>query len=200
MQLASDEEVRTLSFSVPRTLGEHYYADARDFASRFDRLWEMELHKSGRIKTFVDLLMGCECALKSHIFLGRENEDTKSVYRAVRKMGHDIGKLADYANYLSERSLYERVKDQLGTLSVFLRYSLDAYETFWPSALNVKEARCNHSRTIGSHRWVMNVRSMLEELLAAVNSEYSGIVDSDLARLIEHERAMCEFVNECMRP
>jgi hypothetical protein len=37
---------------------------------RFDQLWEAgpPMHKMGRMKSFVDLLIGCECTLKAHGF------------------------------------------------------------------------------------------------------------------------------------
>lgn len=53
--------------SVLRSLAEHFHRDAVDFGARFDLLWEAGplMHKMGRTKTFTDLLMGCECALKA---------------------------------------------------------------------------------------------------------------------------------------
>lgn len=63
-------ELEEKSVSVHHSIAEYYWLDARDFLSRFDALWDVETHKTGRIKTFVDLLMGCECALKSHLMLG----------------------------------------------------------------------------------------------------------------------------------
>lgn len=63
--------------SVAHTLAEHFQRDALDFAARFDLLWEAGplLHKMGRTKSFVDLLMGCECALKCHCFLIRKRNN-----------------------------------------------------------------------------------------------------------------------------
>lgn len=40
-----------------RSIAEHYFHDARDFAARFDVPWENQTHKTGRIKSFVDLHM-----------------------------------------------------------------------------------------------------------------------------------------------
>ncbi|MDI3514192.1 MAG: hypothetical protein PWP40_1421 [Rhodocyclaceae bacterium] len=69
--------------SIAHTLAEHFHRDSVDFAQRFDLLWEAGplMHKLGRIKSFIDLLMACECALKAHGFLGRLNEDPREIYR-----------------------------------------------------------------------------------------------------------------------
>lgn len=185
--------------TVLHTLANHYHRDARDFAERFDLLWEAQLHKTGRIKSFVDLLMACECSLKSHAFVGRRGEEPKTAYLKVRKFRHDIGQLADYACYLVDRNPYDFLKERLGAFSVFIRYSIDAYETFFPSAMEREEAPINYSKTIGNNAWVLEIRECLETLLDSIATEFSGFVTDDLAALLAHELQMKEFADSCIR-
>src|SRR5258708_6248059 len=98
--------------SVMHTLAQHFHRDAVDFSSRFDLLWEAVplMHKMGRTKTFIDLLMGCECALKCHGFLGHVTEQPRDVYRRIRGFGHNIADLADYATFLQDRTYYSQLK------------------------------------------------------------------------------------------
>lgn len=189
--------MNTLPLSILHSIAEHYHRDGRDFCQRFDLLWEAQLHKTGRIKSFVDLLMGCECALKCHILLSNRDEDPKAVYRKLRT--HNIEQLADCANYLEDRRRYEFLKDRLGPFSVFVRYSLDAYETFFPSAMEREDAPINYTRTIGNTPWVLEVRDSLENLLESTANEFAGFVTDDLATLIDHEQQMKEFADSCLR-
>lgn len=179
--------------SVSHALADYYLADARDFAARFDRLWETESHKTGRIKTFVDLLMGCECALKAHVFLCQLEEDPKTVYLRLRKAGHRIGTLADQAELLPDRGVYEHLKRELDALSVAVRYSLDAYETFFPSYADRGEAAINYGATIGNHPWVIEVRRCLGDLIDPASRVLGGVVDMDLEVLLIHEKEIQEF-------
>ncbi|MGV8897876.1 MAG: hypothetical protein ACOH2B_01350 [Burkholderiaceae bacterium] len=181
--------------SVLLTLAEHFHLDAVDFATRFDFLWEAGplMHKMGRTKTFIDLLMGCECALKAHCFLSHLNEEPSKIYSAVRRLGHKIGDLADYAAFLQDRSEYDRLKSQLANFPIFLRYSLDAYETFFPSFIDREAADLNYSKTIGDNAWVSQVRASLDSLNTSVASQFSGFVTDDIGEIFAHERAMKEL-------
>lgn len=180
--------------SVLYSIAEHYHRDAFDFASRFDVLWEDQTHKTGRIKSFVDLLMACECVLKSHIILGRLSDDPKDVYSRIRKASHQIEPLAKAACYLEDRSSYEAIAQRLHEFSVFIRYSLDAYETFFPSYIERCEAKLNYSQTIGNNSWVLEVRTILGTLLDSSNDRFSGFVTDDIGAIVEHEKQMKEFI------
>lgn len=185
--------METKPISLVRAIAEYYLRDACDFAERFDILWERQTHKTGRIKSFVDLLMAAECALKCHIFLGREREDPKEVYCHIRKAGHNIGALADYASYLTHRNNYDAIKAQLNDFSVFLRYALDAYDAFFP-LLERENAKLKHSETVGNNSWVLKVRDVVELLIEDVQGEFLGFVSTDLGAIFENERQMREFM------
>lgn len=189
------EKPLTISHSVAT----HYFEDARDFSSRFDILWENKLHKTGRIKSFIDLMMGCECILKAHIFIGRSNEDINALYRNVRNKGHRIDLLADYSNYLTDKTIYRKLKTELGGFSVFFRYSLDAYETFFPSALDWEDSEINYSETIGNSHWVSNLRENLAKLIDIISPEFTGFVTSDIRIILEHEEQMEFFAQNHIR-
>lgn len=180
--------------SIQYSVAEHYHRDASDFAARFDILWESQTHKTGRIKSFVDLLMSCECALKSHVFLSRLQKNPTDTYALIRKAGHRIAPLADEATFLEDRSSYEFLKERLDGFSVFIRYSLDAYETFFPFLLERDEAKLNYSGTIGNNAWVLEVRRCLATLLDSSNSKFSGLVTSDICAIFKHEKQMQEFM------
>lgn len=173
--------------TVHHSIAEYYWLDARDFLSRFDALWEVETHKTGRIKTFVDLLMGCECVLKSHVMLGFANKSPKDAYSTLRKASHRISELADFAFLNKDRTHYEFLKNELGKFSVTVRYSLETYDAFFPMLSNWSETDINHSTTIGSHTWVMSVRNALNCLVDDLNPHFTGFVISDFAEILRNE-------------
>lgn len=200
--LMNDSEetfVKKAPLSVLHTLADHYSRDAWDYLERFDVLWERMLHKMGRTKTFVDLMFACECALKAHIILGRIEDEPTEVYRSLRRLGHDIEALADTANFMKERDVYQSVKDRFGTFSIFFRYSLDAYETFFPSAIERENALINFSKTIGNHGWVLESRANVGLLLDSIRNQLGGLVTNDLLALLQHEEEMKKFADQCMR-
>lgn len=186
--------MKTLPISIQHSVADHYYKDARDFAARFDTLWEDQLHKTGRIKSFVDLVMGCECALKCHVFLGRLDQDPDETYRLIRSAGHNAERLSALATFLQDRSLYELVGSKLAPFSVFVRYSLDAYSTFFPAITDWADAPINHAVTIGNNAWVLGVRGDLERLIDSSSPEFSGIVSHDIGAIIQHELEMENFM------
>ena len=181
--------------SILGSIAEHYTRDALDFAARFDILWENQLHKTGRIKSFVDLHMACECALKAHVALGRLNDDPKEVYTSIRRAGHQVAVLGKLAALNEDRSTYDELAARLQEFSVFFRYSLDAYETFFPSYVERHEAKLNYGKTIGNNAWVLEVRSSLDPLLHSANKATAGFVTGDIEAIITHERQMKEFMD-----
>ena len=183
--------------SIHRSVAEYYWLDAMDFLARFNTLWEKETHKTGRIKTFVDLLMACECALKSHAMLGaEEKEPPKETYRKVRGAGHRIDKLADLACLNLDRRGYESVKVELQEFSVFIRYALEAHDTFFPPLDDWDKAEINHSKTIGNHPWVMLIRDRIQTLVDELNPHFTGFVTDDIGKIFAHEEEMKAFMSE----
>lgn len=185
--------------SLHHTIASHYLNDARDFGERFDILWERQRHKTGRIKTFADLLMGTECALKCHVIIGRRGENIEDLYREVRRLSHDVAGLCVSATYLEDRSLYDDLSARLAPFSVFIRYSLDAYETFFPSLMERDAAPIDHGRTIGRDPWVLETRALLARLIESASGEFGGLVTNDIAEILAHEEQMRNFADRFMR-
>lgn len=180
--------------SLLHSIAEHFHHDASDFIDRFDILWESQTHKTGRIKTFVDLLMGCECELKAHAILSRLQDDPLEVYKSVRAAGHRIDRLTEMAHFMEDRTHYDFLKDNLLGKSVFIRYSLDAYDTFFP--FDYDDADINYSETIGNHVWVMQIRRHLKLMIDASNDEFTGMVSNDISELFALESQMTSFMEK----
>lgn len=172
-------------------LASHFYTDASDFLERFDILYE-EYSKTKRFKCFVDLLMGFECILKSHIFLSHESSNMVEVYKEARGAGHDLSKLANIARFLNDSS-YQEIKDELGEYSVFIRYSLDAYENFLPSCIEFERGKYNYSATMTNHSWMIKMRNLLEALIQKTSKEFNGFVELDLDNLFDDAEKMRGF-------
>ncbi|WP_158906779.1 hypothetical protein [Burkholderia sp. L27(2015)] len=184
------------SLSILHEVGQLYAFDAQDFADRFDVTWERITTKTGRIKSFVDLLMGFECGLKAHIALAgeRDGQEPKVTYRQIRASNHGISKLASTATLLPDRTLYDDIASRLDSFSVLIRYSLDAYEAFFPWYVDQDAARLNYSSTIGNEAWVSATRALLEPLMESAYALITGEVTNDIGRIFDHEREMMEFV------
>jgi hypothetical protein len=174
--------------SAHHALAECYYLDALDFMGRFDVFHEKQQHKAGRIKSFIDLLMACECVLKSHCILSLQYKSIADAYKQVRSYQHNIGKLADAATLLERRDSYTEIAKKLGPFSVELRYSLDAYDAFFPIAHSNKTTKHSFSKTVGCSVWLSRVRQIVQELINAVTPEFSGLVGHDVELIWKHEK------------
>lgn len=182
------------TLSVPRTIAEHYCADSRDFIERFDILLEHPLTKTGRVKRFIDLLMGCECILKAHIFLCHLERNPCETYSKIRGAGHKIDKLADLACFNQDRENYDFLKSTLQPFSVFLRYSLDASDTFFPMRSDWDNADINYSETIANRDWLISIRQHVILLTEELSAPLGGWVEDDLLALNNHAEKMEEFM------
>jgi hypothetical protein len=185
------------SSSILHEVGQLYAFDAQDFADCFDVTWARLTNKTGRIKSFVDLLMGFECGLKAHIALAgeRDHQPPKATYVQIRKSSHSISKLASAATLLADRTLYDDIASRLDSFSVMIRYSLDAYEAFFPWYIDQGAARLNYSSTIGNERWIRETRALLERLMDGAYQLITGEVTNEIGRIFDHEKEMTEFVD-----
>ena len=121
------------------------------------------------------------------------------LFRSVRACGHNIGKLVRLANYLEDRAPYDYLAGQLVELPVHIRYSLEAYDAFFPALMDRDQADKDYSATIGCNPWVLEIRDVLGVLLEGVSAEFSGEVSMDLVELIDSEKAFSEFAAECLK-
>ena len=53
---------------------------------------------------------------------------------------------------------------------------------------NWSEVDINHSKTIGCHPWVMDIRNALSRLIEDLNPHFTGLVSNDLAAIFENEK------------
>lgn len=171
-------------------LASQYRLDAIHNRDRFDCLWEHGrlMSKLPRTKSFVDLMLGCECILKAHILLGNQGEDPLKLYCRLKKMGHDIGALSQDANFMTDRTHYNLLKDRSIDKYIYLRYSLDAQERYYPSALIDDGSEIEYSRTIGNHMWVHEIRDTLEALILPANQALNASDDNtdNFKDILEH--------------
>ncbi len=202
MMLSMDHDLfQAKTTSLMHTLAEHFLRDAQDFVTRFDALWEHGglMHKMGRTKSFVDLLMAVECALKAHAFLSLKDDPADEAYRAVRTCGHNISSLVDLSNYMEDRTVYERLAEQLTELQVHLRYSFEANEAFFPAWTGRAEADQNYGTTVGNNPWVLAIRSDVEMLIDSVQREFTGFITDDIVQICNAEAEMRQFIDEIVK-
>lgn len=184
-------------FNILFTVAKHYLNDAIDFGARYDLTWEHGRGKSGRAKAVVDLLMSCECILKAHVLLSDKTADPVQAYKQLRSCSHDIARLADAAKYLNDRQYYDTLKSELKDISVFLRYSLDFYETFFPSA---DDFNAVYQTTLGNAAWLKNVRQTSQTLIDKLAPEFDWVYEGEeLSVMLKHEKEMKAFIDACMR-
>lgn len=187
--------------SILHDVAENFHRDAIDFAVRFDLLWEAGplMHKMGRTKSFVDLLMGCECALKCDGLLSGLQEDPVVVYKRVRGCNHSIRDLLQHSRYCAAPSAYKSLQGAMENIPVHVRYSCEAYKSFFPAFIEPEAALFNYSKTIGNNQWVLSIRDALGQLNESVAQEFAGEVSMDISECVEHETQLQEFANACRR-
>ena len=179
--------------TIINTIAQNYLSDARDFRSRFDHLWERELHKTGRIKSFIDLLMAFECILKCHAVLSHKSNNPVEVYLAVRRCNHDIAKLCNLASFLEDTVVYNSISKELNRFGVEIRYLLNAEASFFPILDDWENAPIDYSQTIGNHCWVMQLRGTLDTLIDPLNVKFGGVVDDSINDILDHDHEMLAF-------
>jgi hypothetical protein len=182
--------------TVRLTIAREYHRDARHFLRRFSLLPPQEFDKMGRVKNFVDLYMAAECALKAHVFAGRSNESALELYRKVRQYGgHRLTELAGIADYLDDRGPYESIQRRFAGFSVSLRYSIDAWDTFFPFGL--EDGGDQYDQTVANPQWIQAAKDEVHVIIESLSERLTVVIEGlDVKRLIEHQEAMKSFVKE----
>lgn len=167
------------TFDVDQMLKCHlsstYLDDANDFLWRIKAI-ETEAAKSDlynrtyRAKTFVDMLMATECALKSIMLsMSAKSESPEKAYKQARRLSHDLhglgtdsairckGKVA----FLTEKELiYLKQADKLG---VRTRYGVDVF-----AMLQLCRRKVN--TTLANHIWAQNFYTIMLKIITAARS------------------------------
>ncbi|WP_454723495.1 hypothetical protein [Delftia acidovorans] len=181
-----------LNNSLRRDMAFAFWDDARDLRDIFNSLWSHRENysKTGRIKIVLNLVMACECALKSHIILGNPNETPKSLLKKIKFAGHNIKNLAALSNYMSDRSNYNEIASLLSKIAVEVRYSLNATHTYF----RTKDTYDFYENTIANARWVNDVISQLIILIDACQDVLTGPVELDWDVWFQTEEAFNELM------
>lgn len=148
------------------------------------------MHKMGRTKSFVDLMMGCECALKCDRLLAGFGEDPAEVYRRVRECSHDIRKLLGLSGYSKQLNVHEVLDGTFADLRVHIRYSYEADDAFFNFFSGGDSQNLKYARTIGDNQWVLVIREALEALNRSASKEFSGQVGGGIAEFLADDMVM----------
>lgn len=181
---------------IKKEIAENYLMDARDFRDRFDHLWEKQLHKTGRIKSFTDLLMAFECALKSHAALSHKSNNPVEVYKSVRKCNHDLPSLCEISTFLENAEIYKIISIELSQFSIEIRYSMNSEASFFPLFDDWDDAPINFDKTIGNHFWVLRLREVLDNLIDPVTEVFGGRCEDTVKEIFEHAEKMKKFYKD----
>jgi len=185
----------TTEYTRPNYLevSSHFLHDAIDYEIRYKHCMNSDgplfyTPRSRRLKTFIDLRMGVESALKSLIVYFEHNErNGKTLINWIEKFSHKIGKLLNKAKPHLPRDLLEKHGERiidLSKLPVGLRYRLDA----WDFHGSQEELYYN---TIGSDVWLGELHKCLQALI--------GICDTELSK---HTRILSgdDLLKEVLEP
>lgn len=183
-----------------RTLAQHYFLDALDLRHRFQVHWEDQPRKSSRVKSFVDLLMACECLLKAKCLLAMKNLPLIDAYLEVKGLGHSINKLADVANAAFPSKAHSRAREHFGKFGVGLRYSVDAHEYFFPMGKPQKSGRHSYSETLGNATWINSATATVDELIEWGANQFNGYVDDDISTILRVEAEIEAAINLRSKP
>jgi hypothetical protein len=123
----------------------------------------------------------------------------EEAYLAVRRSGHDLRKLVSLANYTPDRTAYERLADNVAELQIHLRYSFEAYETFFPAWTGRNDAEMNHAATISNNPWVLSIRADVQTLIDASQPEFTGFIGDDIETILKGEAEMRQFYDEIIK-
>ncbi len=170
-----------------RSLAAHYFLDALDLHSRFLAHWECQPRKSSRIKSFIDLLMACECMLKSQCVMARTSIPLDQAYAEVKGLGHSIEKLSRSAECTFASPAHEQARLHFSSFGVGLRYSVDAHEYFFPVIGAQSGGRHNYSGTLGNSDWMKAAESVVVELIAWGKAEFTGEVTDEIEDILPNE-------------
>ncbi|UJW82548.1 hypothetical protein [Hydrogenophaga sp. SL48] len=166
------------------TLAQHYFLDALDLCHRFQAHWEDQPRKSSRVKSFVDLLMACECMLKAQCIVAREHLSLAEAYSEVKGFQHNIKELATAADLAFPSDVHGRACEYFGSFSVSLRYSVDVHEYFFPIGSPPKSGRKGYDETLGNSVWRNAAVATVNELLEWGKNRFNGEVTDNIADIL----------------
>lgn len=190
-----------MSSTVPsslshQSLAQHYYLDSLDLMFRFCTYWERQPRRSSRVKSFIDLMMACECILKSMSLIERQNLPILDAFSEVKKFRHNITKIAmDLGKRQHPKSdSIESARDVFGRFDVGLRYSIDSHTYFFPISGVRLSGAPTYDETLGNGAWVSQACSLVEDLLEWGKTTFGGELVVGIKEIIESEEEIEDVV------
>lgn len=173
-----------------QSLAQHYYLDSLDLVCRFRMHWESQPRRSSRVKSFVDLMMACECILKAMALIERQNLPILEAYNEIKILGHSIKKLATDLEGRRHPSTdaIKCSKDVFGRFGVGLRYSVDSHAYFFQISGVRLPGAPTYEETLGSSVWISQACSLVEELLEWGKATFTGEVGGGIKEIIESQQ------------
>jgi hypothetical protein len=179
-----------------RYLAQHFFLDALDLHFRFRAHWDDQPRKSSRVKSFLDLMMACECLLKAQCIMARIPLPMIQAYAEVKALGHDIHKLSLSAEEVFPSPVHKRARQYFGFFSVGLRYSVDAHEYFFPVGGYQRTNRKSYGSTLGDTNWMHAAENVVSELIEWGKAEFNGEVEADIENILRTEEQLEAAVRE----
>lgn len=173
-----------------KSVAQDYYLDALDLHSRFRAHWEEQTRKSSRVKSFIDLLMACECMLKSQCIMERKSLPIAEAYAEVKALGHNIDKLSRSIKHQPTALIYTKARCHFSPFHVRLRYSVDANEYFFPILGVQSSGRPTYSETLGNSAWMEAAEDVVKELLEWGKTVFCGEVTNDIETILNDYAAI----------
>jgi hypothetical protein len=168
-------------------LAQHYFLDALDFHQRFLTYWESAPRESSRVKSFIDLLMACECMLKSQCIIAYNAEPLSSAYERVKNLGHNIEKLSRNAEITFPSQAHEQARTYFGKFPVGLRYSVDTYHFFFPIIGSPPQNGLSYAHTLGNSIWMHQAEETVKALITWGKMRFCGEIDANIDSIMESE-------------
>lgn len=173
--------------SGSKLLAQHYFLDSLDLHCRFLRHWEEQPRKSSKVKSFIDLMMACECLLKAQYLLCQTERPLAEAYSHIKKLGHNIVKLSRAAEEIHPLQAHEDSRLYFGQFSVGLRYSAESHHFFFPIKNNAT-CRPTFSTTLGNSVWIQGANDVVVALTHWCRPHFTGIVTGNIDEILLEER------------
>ena len=159
--MQSPQNISDGNVSGHNLLAQHYFLDSLDLHNRFLQHWEDQPRRSSRVKSFIDLMMACECLLKAQCILSQNLKPLGEAYGQVKKFGHNIDNLSRFAEKSFPMQAHGQSRDYFGQFSVSLRYSAESHHFFNPIENSGPPDRPNYCMTLGNSVWLQGANNVV---------------------------------------
>lgn len=180
--------------SIHHALSQHFYLDALDLLARFETHWDSQPRRSSRVKSFVDLMLACECILKAQCILGRSNHSIEVAYDEVRAMRHDIKRLSESAEGFFPNRAHQLARQYFGLFTVSLRYSLDMHDFFFSPRDPGPGSLPGYEETLGNSVWMSGAKLAVRDLIDWGKPLFSGEITEQIEEILEVDEKIYQLM------